>query len=113
MITNNPNNSTVILRSHVATSKKILLAIAAAAACAGIVVLAPELAPKSAMAATQSGESGALTQAVVLMEEKGQSDSVCSQPWPYYEQSCLRDARVPNGVERVVRVIAMDRTGKH
>jgi len=35
------------------------------------------------------------------------------QHWPYYEQSCLRDAGLPNGVERVVRVIAIDRAGKH
>jgi|307.fasta_scaffold12148_3 ribosomal protein L1 len=113
MITNIPNNSIAFLRSHFATSKKILFAIAAAAACAGIVVLAPELGPKSAMAATQSGESGALTQAVVGMKEKGQSDGGCSQHWPYYEQSCLHDARLPNGVERVVRVIAIGRAGEH
>jgi len=113
MITNIPNNSTAFLRSRFATSKKILFAIAAAAACAGIVVLAPELGPKSAMAATQSGESGALTQAVVGMKEKGQSDGGCSQHWPYYEQSCLHDARLPNGVERVVRVIAIRRAGEH
>jgi hypothetical protein len=113
MITNVPNDSIAILRSHFATSKKILLAIAAAAACAGIVVLAPDLAPKSAMAATQSGESGVLTQAVVVMKEKRQSDGDCSQHWPYYEQSRLRDARLPNGVERVVRVISIGRTGEH
>ena len=113
MITNNPNNSTVILRSHVVTSKKILLAIAAAAACAGSVVLAPELAPKSAMAATQSGESGSLTQGFVAAKEKRQSDSGCVQHWPYYEQSCLRDARRSDGVERVVRVISIGRTGEH
>ena len=62
---------------------KIALAIAAAAVCAGIVILAPELGPKSAVAATQSGESGALTQRVVAA----------------------------NG--RVVRVIAIGRTGNH
>src|SRR5215469_10477461 len=112
MITNNPNNSTVILRSHVATSKKILLAITAAAACAGIVVLVPELGPKSAMAATQSGQSGSLTQGFVAAKEKRQSDAGCVQHWPYYEQSCLRDAR-RDRVERVVRVIAIGRTGEH
>jgi hypothetical protein len=87
---------------------KPMLAIAAAAACAGIVVLAPELAPKSAMAATQSDESGALAR----VKEQSQSDGGCLRHWPYYEQSCLRDARLPNGVARVVRVIAIDRTGK-
>jgi len=89
---------------------KLILAIAAAAACAGIVVLAPEFGPKSAMAAVQSRESGALTQRVVIAKEQPQSDSGCSQHWPYYEQSCLRGARLPNGAERVVHVIAIGRT---
>jgi len=92
---------------------KPILAIATAAVCAGIVVLASELAPKSAMAATPSGESSAPTQGAVVPKEKQQSDGGCLQHWPYYEQSCLRDARLPNGVERVVRVIAIGRSGNH
>jgi hypothetical protein len=92
---------------------KLILAIAAAAACAGIVVLAPELGPKSAMAATQLDESGAPTQGFVVTKENQQSDGGCVQHWPYYEQSRLRDAGLPNGVERVVRVIAIDRASKH
>ncbi len=91
---------------------KLILAIASAAACAGVIVLAPELGPKSAMAATQSGESGSLTQGFVAAKEKRQSDRGCVQHWPYYEQSCLRDARRSDGVERVVRVIAIDRASK-
>jgi hypothetical protein len=90
---------------------KPILAIAAAAACAGLVVLAPEFAPKSAMAATQSGEAGAM-QADIVAKKKQQSDRGCAQHWPYYKQSCLRDARLSNGTERVVRVIAIDRTSK-
>jgi hypothetical protein len=90
---------------------KSIVAIAVAAACAGIVVLAPEFAPKSAMAATQS--SGLPMQGFVAAEENQQSDGGCSQHWPYYEQNCLRDARLSNGVERVVRVIAIDRAAKH
>jgi hypothetical protein len=31
---------------------------------------------------------------------------VCTQSWPYYEQSCLSDARQPNGNARAVRVVA-------
>jgi hypothetical protein len=91
---------------------KPLLAIVAAATCAGIVVLAPEFAPKSAMAATQSGETLAPMQGNVVAKDRRQSDRGCAQHWPYYEQSCLRDARMKNGVERVVRVIAIDRTSK-
>src|SRR5215469_8548626 len=64
---------------------KLILAIAAAAACAGIVVLAPELGPNSAIAATQSGESGAVTQNFVVAEAKQQPDGGCLQHWPYYE----------------------------
>ena len=89
---------------------KSISALAAAATCAGLVVLAPEFAPKSAMAATQSGEAGAPMQADVVAKEKQQSDRGCAQHWPYYEQSYLRDARLSNRVERVVRVIAIDRT---
>ena len=92
---------------------KLMMAIAAAAACAGIVVLAPELGPNSAMAAAQSGESGAVTQGFVVAKAKRQSDGGCLQHWPYYEQTCLRDARLPDGVERVVRIIAIDRTDEH
>jgi hypothetical protein len=31
---------------------------------------------------------------------------VCTESWPYYEQSCLSDARQPNGNARSVRVVA-------
>ena len=89
---------------------KLILAIAAAAACAGIVVRAPELGPNSAMAATRSGESGTVTQGFVIAKAERQSDAGCLQHWPYYEQSCLRGARLPNGAERVVHVIAIGRT---
>jgi hypothetical protein len=92
---------------------KPILAIASAAACAGVIVLAPELGPKSAVAATQPGESGALTQEVIVAKEKLKSDGGCLQHWPYYEQSCLRDAGLPNGVERVVRIISIYRTSKN
>ena len=60
---------------------KPMLAIAAAVACAGIIVLAPELAPKSAMAATQSDESRALTRVVAVVKEQPQSDGGCLQHW--------------------------------
>jgi hypothetical protein len=92
---------------------KPILAIAAAAACAGIVVFAPEFGPESAMAATQSAGSGAPTPSVVITKESRQSEGGCLQNWPYYEHSCLRDARMPDGVGRMVRVIAIDRIGKH
>jgi hypothetical protein len=92
---------------------KSTLAIAAAATCAGFVVFAPEFAPETAMAATQSVEARAPMQADVVAKEKQQSDRGCTQVWPYYEQSCLRDPGLSNGLERVVRVIAIDRISKH
>ena len=92
---------------------KLILVIAAAAACAGIVVFIPEFGPKSAMAATQSTDSGAPTLGVVVTKENWQSKGGCLQNWPYYEHSCLRDARMPEGVGRIVRVITIDRIGKH
>jgi hypothetical protein len=88
---------------------KSILAIAAGAACAGIVAVAPPLV--NAMAATQSVESGAPTQGAVVAEQH--PDGSCLQHWPYYERSCLRDARLPSGSERVVRVIAVDRPSKY
>jgi len=91
---------------------KPILAITAAAVCAVIFVLAPEFAPKSAMAETQSNESGALARVVVAVKEQPQSDGRCLEHWPFYEQSCLRDERLPNGVTRGVRVIAIGYTDK-
>jgi hypothetical protein len=36
--------------------------------------------------------------------------TACSQhEWPYYEASCLRDARNPFGVAREVRIVSADR----
>jgi hypothetical protein len=92
---------------------KSTLAIAAAAACAGIVALAPDFAPETARAATQSAESRAPMQADVVAKEKQQSEHGCTRDWPYYERSCLHDPGLSNGVERVVRVIAINRTSKH
>jgi hypothetical protein len=94
---------------------KSLLAIAAAAACAGIVVLAPEFASKSAMAATQSDELSTPMQGNgnLVAKMKPQSDLGCTQHWPYYEQSCLRDVRLSNEFGRVVRVIVIDRTNRN
>lgn len=88
---------------------KQILAITAAAACAAVVVIVPELAPESAMASTQSGQSRVPPREVVVAKETQNSKNDCSQGWPYYETTCLRDARRPNAAGRVMRVIAIDR----
>jgi hypothetical protein len=92
---------------------KQVLAITAAAACAALVVIVPELSPESAMASTQSSQSGVPSREVVAAKEAQKSKSDCSQGWPYYEHACLREARPPNGVRRTVRVIAIDRISSH
>jgi hypothetical protein len=33
----------------------------------------------------------------------------CTQAWPYYETSCIRDRTRPDGQARVVRIISTDR----
>jgi len=93
--------------------KQILLAITAAAACAAFVVIVPQLAPESAMASTQSGQSGVPLHEFVVAKEAQNSKSDCSQGWPYYETTCLRDARRPSAAGRIVRVIAIDRISSH
>jgi len=86
---------------------KSVLAITVAAACAAVFVgFVPPPAP--AVAAVQTPEPGAPGTA---KHETGVSGinirgSACVQAWPYYESSCLRDARTPGSSVRVVRVIA-------
>jgi hypothetical protein len=92
---------------------KQTLAITAAAACAALVVIVPELAPESAMASAQLGQSGVPSREVVVAKEAQNSKSDCSQGWPYYETTCLRDAHRPIAGGRIVRVIAIDRIGSH
>jgi hypothetical protein len=92
---------------------KQILAITAAAACAALVVVVPEFAPESAMASPQSGQSGIPSPGVVVAKEAQKPSGDCSQGWPYYEQTCLRDARLPNGTRRMVRIVAIDRISSH
>ena len=92
---------------------KQILAITAAAACAALVVVVPELTSETAMASTQTNQSGVPSREVVVAKEAPKSKSDCSQGWPYYEHTCLRDPRVPNGAGRTVRVIAIDRISSH
>jgi hypothetical protein len=73
---------------------KTLTAVIAAAAGAGLMVaLIPP--PEAAVAARTP-----------LSSDADLRKPVCMQSWPYYEQSCLSDARQPNGNARSVRVVA-------
>ncbi len=68
---------------------RTLAAVVAAAVCAGVMVaLIPP--PEPAVAGRTPLPSGADLR-----------KPVCTQSWPYYEQSCLSDARQPT-----VRVVA-------
>jgi len=75
---------------------KTTIAIAAAAACAGVLTgFALATLPADAAAARVTGSG----------------DASCSQPWPYYERSCLRSSQQSSRNVRLVRVIAVDKPG--
>jgi hypothetical protein len=75
---------------------KTMIAIAAAAACAGVLTgFAPATLPADAAAVRATGSG----------------DASCSQPWPYYERSCMRGSQKSNRNARLVRVIAVDKQG--
>lgn len=113
-----------------------LVAIIAAAVCAGFVVafvpgFAPEVAagaaeyaghvvptPRTAAkpiemwAPSAAGIQMAVTQMAVaenLRRANQDAKTSCTGTWPYYESSCLRDERQPNGSVRIVRVISPQR----
>jgi len=86
--------------------RSILAITVAAASAAAFVGFVPPPAP--AAAAVETPEPGAPGTA---RHEAGVSGvnirgPACVQAWPYYEPSCLRDARTPGSNARVVRVIA-------
>lgn len=87
---------------------KIALPLTTAAVCAGVIVgLVPPPAPAAAAVYGQSaparqwGVAAGNPRAAIRQLD-------CRQAWPYYEQSCLHDARQPNGRARMVRLIPMD-----
>ena len=73
---------------------RTLGAVIAAAVCAAVMVaLIPP--PEAAVAARTP-----------LSTDADLRKPVCTQSWPYYEQSCLSDARQPDGNARSVRLVA-------
>jgi hypothetical protein len=79
---------------------KGLSAITAAAVCAGLIVgFIPE--PDPAAANTRNEQvNAAPTSAPVVA-----ATAACTQTWPYYEQSCLRDGRQAGRGAPTARVI--------
>jgi len=79
-------------------------AIAAAAVCAGVIVgFIPEPDPAAAAAAPRSTPREQVN--VVASAPIVVTTSACTQTWPYYEQSCLRDSRRLGGRAPTARVI--------
>jgi hypothetical protein len=95
-----------------------ILAVIASAACAGVIVgFVPE--PTQAIAARtpQSVQprwsiNTTASQPVVAAVPRAADvrKASCKQGWPYYERSCLHDARRSDGAARVVRVIGPGRS---
>ena len=79
---------------------KTIYAIAVAALVAACFVAFPSLSPQvEARAPALSGKSDRADTRPLAAE--------CSQQaWPYFEASCLRDIRNPQGVAREVRLVA-------
>ncbi len=97
-----------------------ILAIIAAALCAGAIVeFISESTPADAAGVSAAAQSNGtsisdsnkpwVVAAARLPDIRG---AVCTQAWPYYEPTCLRDGRRTDGKMRVVRVIAADRLVK-
>jgi hypothetical protein len=95
---------------------KSLLAFTAAATCAGIfVTLVPAPGPAAGATLTNIGKDPAPTisagnGSLLFTNARGKGRyGDCREAWPYYEQSCLHDARQNDGKSRSVRVIASSR----
>ena len=92
--------------------KKILAVVVAAVWDGAIVGIIPQPDPADAAVTSQAARSQVTgiadsnrpaAIAAVRVPEIGKP--LCTQGWPYYEQSCLRDGRRPDGKARVVRVV--------
>jgi hypothetical protein len=91
---------------------KKILAVVVAAVCAAVIVgFIPAPAPAVAAGTPQAvhaqltGNSESSTPAVVAARIPEIGRIGCTHGWPYYEPSCLRDDRRPDGKARVVRVV--------
>ena len=86
--------------------KKILAVVVAAVFAGAIVGFIPQPDPADAARSQVTGIADSnrpAAIAAVRVPEIGKP--LCTQGWPYYEQSCLRDGRRPDGKARVVRVV--------
>ncbi len=100
-----------------ARARCVIAVIAAAAIAAVIVGLVPP--PGPAAAAADAGPAQAITSSLAAPMQVAVSEPAtanqpdvhnCTQAWPYYEPSCLRNGRRPDGNTRIVRLIDDDRS---
>ena len=83
---------------------KGLSAILAAAVCAGIIVgFVPQ--PEPAAAATPRSVPREQSDVAINSAPVVTAAFACTQTWPYYEQSCLRDSRQVGRTAPTARVI--------
>jgi hypothetical protein len=91
--------------------KGMIAVVTAAAGAAVIVTLIPPPGPAAARSETKVASVTPVSVAPVAAApavETAKAD--CAQPWPFYDSSCLRDARHPNSKTRVTRVITTDKS---
>jgi hypothetical protein len=90
--------------------KKSLMAVAFATGCAAVFVgiLPP---PVPAAAAMQNSKHDVIAAGKTQMPAPRAAEhrTGCAEAWPYYEASCLREARVREGVSTTVRVVSVDK----
>ena len=86
---------------------KGLLAISGAAVCAGIIVgFVPPPEPAAAAATPPANPRNELSNAAIKSAPVVATTSACTQTWPYYEQSCLRDSRQAGRAAPTARVVS-------
>lgn len=85
---------------------KGLSAITAAAVCAGLIVgFIPEPEPAAAAATARLNPRTEQINAAPTSAPVVAATAACTQTWPYYEQSCLRDGRQAGRGTPTARVI--------
>lgn len=93
--------------------KKSLMAVILAAGCAAVFVgiLPP---PVPAAAAIQNSKHDVIVGGKTdkPATRAAEHRTGCAEAWPYYEVSCLRDARMHEGVSTTVRVVSVDKPSK-
>jgi hypothetical protein len=86
--------------------KKSLMAIVFAAGCAAVFVgILPPPAPAAAAIQNSKHDVIAAGKTETPAPRAAEYRTGCAEAWPYYEASCLRDARAHEGV----RVVSVDK----